>query len=339
MKKRVFLYVILMVIFFSLAYIFGNAAFKTKTKVYVNYQDKSNINYEVALKDNDIYNDKIIGMGNSYVAEIVDYIDFTFNYDMVYDTSMNGFYSYDIDALLVAYEDDINNSLWEKEYPLLEDRVEVIDSNDNYIIKISDGIRINYQEYRKKILDFKEEYDIPVSGYLMIKFNVKNNLDFKGFRDTITDDNSKKVVIPLTYNTFRVNILDNSKKTGSYSEFSRLKDINYLFLLISAMFLSIALAILFVVVKDLVRVSERENNYRVELNKILNKYGDKIVNVQKIFNKKKYNLIYVDSFKELMDVYKKVESPISFKEVKKNYEAIFLIIENDNAWIYRMIAK
>ena len=49
---------------------------------------------------------------------------------------------------------------------------------------------------------------------------------------------------------------------------------------------------------------------------------------------RKYNLIYVDSFKELLDVYDKVDLPISFKEFKKNQKAVFLIIENDNAWIY-----
>ena len=47
----------------------------------------------------------------------------------------------------------------------------------------------------------------------------------------------------------------------------------------------------------------------------------------------------LDSFKELIDVYDKVGMPISFKEIKKNYESIFLIIEEDNAWIYRMLSK
>ena len=73
--------------------------------------------------------------------------------------------------------------------------------------------------------------------------------------------------------------------------------------------------------------------------KNLKRYLKIIENVNKLYNKKKYNLIYVDSFIELMDVYNRVESPISFKEIEKNKEAIFLIIENDNAWIYRLVNK
>ena len=56
-----------------------------------------------------------------------------------------------------------------------------------------------------------------------------------------------------------------------------------------------------------------------------------------MYNTKDYNLIYVDSFEELLDVYKRVESPISFKEMDKHKKAIFLIIEEDNAWVYQLI--
>ena len=89
----------------------------------------------------------------------------------------------------------------------------------------------------------------------------------------------------------------------------------------------------------MIDVSKMESNYNKELKKILKDNRDIIVNVNKLYNKKKYNLIYVDSFIELMDVYNRVESPISFKEIEKNKEAIFLIIENDNAWIYRLVNK
>ena len=37
-----------------------------------------------------------------------------------------------------------------------------------------------------------------------------------------------------------------------------------------------------------------------------------------------------------MDAYRRVENPISYKEVKKNAETIFLMIDDDSAWIYRL---
>ena len=50
-------------------------------------------------------------------------------------------------------------------------------------------------------------------------------------------------------------------------------------------------------------------------------------------------MIYVDSFNELMDVYYKKCKMISFKEVKRDFESIFVIIDGEDAWIYKLIAK
>ena len=96
--------------------------------------------------------------------------------------------------------------------------------------------------------------------------------------------------------------------------------------------------ILSVIIKELIDISNKESKYNKELKKILKQYNSNIVNIKKFYNKKKYNLIYVDSFDELMDVHNKANYPISFRETKKNYESIFVIIDYDNAWIYRLVA-
>lgn len=335
--ERSFFSIFLMIGCFFLTYIFLDAAFRTKTKVYVNYQDKSTVNYQVYLLDNDVYSEEFLEMKRSYVSDLVDYIDISFDYDVLYDTYMNGFYSYNVGVSLVAYEDDINDSLWEKNYSLIDDKVIVIDSNDFFNVKASDSVKIDYQVYREALSSFSSEYNISLSGYLLVEFSLSNNLDFNGFKDNVISTDVLSVFIPLTYDTFKINVYDNVSDFGSYSEFSRLRDVNYVFLIISALNLSIGLAILVVVVRDMSRESKREDRYRRELDRILKKYGDNIINVRKMINKKKYNLIYVDSFSELLDVYDKVRAPISYREVKKNYEAIFVIIADDSAWIYRML--
>lgn len=339
MKKKSFLYVILMIVFFVLTYLFGNVAFKTKTKIYVNYQNKSTVNYQVKLLDNDIYEDEFLPMGESYISSLVDYIEINYNYEVLYDTKINGFYSYNIDTEVVAYEDDINDSLWKKTYPLTENQVILLNQNDTFVTKASDRIRINFGKYKQILDDFVSKYDIPISGYLMVNFNVQKNLDFKGFRNVIEDDDAIKVIIPLTYDTFKINVIDNNNEIGSYNEFSRLKDVNYLLLVFSAFCLAVALSILAVVIKDILMISKNESKYILERDKILRKYADKIINVNKFYNIKKYNLIYVDSFNELLDVYKKKEAPISFREIKKNYKALFVIIDDENAWIYEMVVS
>ena len=110
-------------------------------------------------------------------------------------------------------------------------------------------------------------------------------------------------------------------------------------IILGAFSLSVGISFLALTIRNMVMASKEQFNYGRELKKILNEHEDKIVNVKRFYNKKKYNLIYVDSFKELLDVYDKVGNPISYREVKKNEEAIFLMTDEDDAWIYRMVAK
>ena len=83
-------------------------------------------------------------------------------------------------------------------------------------------------------------------------------------------------------------------------------------------------------------IYDRQSKYSRELKRIISKYDDCIVRVKRLYVKKKYNLIYVDSFDELMDIYKKKNKMISFKEIKPGSYALFVIIDDDNAWIYRL---
>ena len=47
-------------------------------------------------------------------------------------------------------------------------------------------------------------------------------------------------------------------------------------------------------------------------------------------------MIYVDNFKDLLDIHNKKDKIISFKEVKRGNESVFLIIDENNAWIYKL---
>lgn len=92
------------------------------------------------------------------------------------------------------------------------------------------------------------------------------------------------------------------------------------------------------VIRQFVYLYKQQSKYNKELKRILSKYDDNIVRIKRFYISKKYNMIYVDSFKELMDVCNKKNKMISFKEVKRNSEAIFVIVDEDDAWIYKMVS-
>lgn len=337
MKSKMVFYTIIMAIFMVLSYMFIVSGLSMKTKEYIRYQQKSDFSYLVNLLPNTVYDKEYLGMGGSYVGSLVKDISLDVNYNIRYDKDIVGYYVYEIDEKLIAIDDEA--VLWEKNNTVKKSSVEVINQNDVKEIRVDDNIIIDYQGKKEEIDNFNKEYNMQVSGELVICFKLKTTLDFETFNDTYDDVKEVKLIIPLTEKVFNIKMVDDNQEIDSYSEFSTKKGINYLFLVFGALCLSFGVAFLVVIIRELLMVSDRENKYILELKKIFKEHDDEIVVVKEFKNIKKYNLIYVDSFKELVDVYDKVNSPISFKELKKNQRAVFLIIENDNAWIYMLSVK
>ena len=99
--------------------------------------------------------------------------------------------------------------------------------------------------------------------------------------------------------------------------------------IIGAFCISLSVALLILVFKQFKIIYSVQNDYNKKLKKILSKYDSAIIRVNKLYVNKKYNMSYVDSFKELLDVYYKKNTMISFKEVKRGSEGVFLIIEDN----------
>ena len=218
-------------------------------------------------------------------------------------------------------------------------KANVLDANNIREINVNDSFSIDYDKYRDELLNFKKNYNIDVIGYLDVTINIKNNLQFREITKVDEKNKEIKLIIPLSYDTFKINIENDKHNLGSYYDFSKKEKVNSFLMILGAFSLSIGLSFLALTIRNMIIASKEGFNYQKELTKILEEHSDIIVNVKRFYNKKKYNLIYVDSFKELMDVHSRVGNPISFREVKKNEEAIFLMTEEDNAWIYKMTSK
>lgn len=336
MKVRNILYIFLMIIFIVLAYLFFDRGINARTKIFVTYQEKSDITYKVYLHDNDIYSKRYLNMNERYLANLVDDIDINFVYNSLFSRELNGYYTYSVTSALVGYTDDINESLFRKEDMLLNKTVP-LNQNNLSEIKINDKVIIDYDKYLNELKKYNDEYNTKISGYLEVLMKINENLDFFGNERIIKDTKEMKLIIPLSYETFKISIQNDNNNVDKYYDFSKKEKINFIFLVIGAFCLSVGISFFALTIRNMINESHDEINYRKELKRIINNNSEILVKVKKFYSKHKYNLIYVASFAELMDAYRRVENPISYKEVKKNEETIFLMIDEDNAWIYRLV--
>ena len=333
MKIRKILYIFLMIIFIVLAYFLLDRGLNAKTKIYVNYADESMITYKVYLKDNDKY----LEMDNKYDSSLVNNIIFDFDFKTIFSERVNGYYKYNLEGILVAYTNNINDSLLRKKYILISDVVDTLNTNGNSI-NINSSINIDYSKYRYELKKISHEYGFDVNGYLELQFNVFENLNFKDMDNIKEDSRNLNVIIPLSYDNFKINVNTNNK-SGSYYDFSNNQSVNYLLMVFGAFCLALGISYLGLVIRNMYLSYRTENEYKNKLRKIISENKDVIIRVKRFYNKKKYNLIYVYNFNDLVSMSKKKKLPISYREVRRNTKTIFLLVEDDNAWIYQLIRE
>lgn len=337
MKKNILkpiFHAILMIIFFMLSYLFIYTGISTETKIYVNYKTESNTSYEVKLLSNDIY-DNIEYYDWNYITSLVDDIKINFNYKDTLSEYASGYYKYNVKLNLIMYQDNENNIISQKEYLIKDDTVTVIDDNYCNLIKLDKNFIIDFNTYKSIFDKLKSDHDIDALGKLEVRINIYEYLGFDKIEGDIPIENEILLTIPLNEKTVKINV-NNIDALGSISSFSKKEDINYINIILGILFLSLAITFMIDVIKIIKKIYEKESKYKKELKEILTKYDDIIVEVKKIVNVKDYNLIYVSNFKDLLDVYETNKSVINYKETKKNIESIFVIISEDNAWIYKL---
>lgn len=323
-----------MIFFGILAYAFLDSGFNTKTLVKVEYEDNSNVYFKVNYLDskyNNIYTDK-------YVSNMVDTLDINYNYSNILSEYVSGYYRYNVEGYLVAYEDDITSSLWERKYQLVEERTVLLDENNVNNINIDESFNLDFRKYRDEITEFVDDSGIDVFGYMHIRINILEFFNFDGMINEYADNKVITMNIPLTDEIFKVTV-NNLEDRDSYYEFSSNRAMNIVFLLVGAFCFAMSITSIVMIIRQFKIIYSKESKYKRKLRNILSKYDECIVRVNRFYVNKKYNMIYVDSFDELMDVYYKKCKMISFKEVKRDSESIFVIIDDDDAWIYRLEAS
>lgn len=325
-------YVILMVVFCVLGYVFLDSGLNTKTRFKIDYQNSSNVVYKVNYLE-----DKYTTEGDKYVSNMVDYIDIDYNYRNMLSEYVGGYYRYNVMAYLTAYEDDISENLWQKKHYLVNEKTVVIDQNDADTIEIEDNFRVNFKEYREEVNQFIKDSQIDVKGYLHIRINILEFLKFDSLNNEYADNKVITIDIPLTDDVFEIDV-NNLEGGDSYYEFGSNGVINIVLLIIGAFCLSVGIALGVLVIRQFKIINDRQSKYNKELRRILSKYDDCIVRVNRLYVNKKYNMMYVDSFDELMDVCQKKNKMISFKETKRGIESTFVIIDGEDAWISKLIS-
>lgn len=336
LNKWFFLFMLpVLILCYTSVYSFLNSTDFVYDEVY--YSELGSIDYKVFYYENDYYSD-YLNDNMTYVADLIDYIEIDFNYQMNIEEEIDLEYDYDIIAtLVITNKDQEDEILYNEETVLVEnEKFSVIDNN--FVLK--ENIVIDYSEYNEYVNEYKQNYSLSVSSYVIISMNINSMGTYSSIEKNISEDSSLIVNIPLTEQTIGVTVEENYINTSNSITGNKSLGVTNLFLIVISFIALIFAIYFFILAIKVLKVSKIDKDkYNKTIKKYLREYDKIIVNSKNPnINRDNYkNIIKISTIEELIDAYDSVRKPIIFYEIIKNVKSTFIIIDEET--LYEFIVE
>lgn len=309
---------------------------KTKT---MHYEEKSNLDYKVYLKENQFYDTPFLGKDKKYISALIKYIDSSFSYRFKIDENIDVNYNYYIDANL-KIDDTTGENIYEKTYNIL-DKKQL--SNTTNLFNIYENVKIDYDKYNTIAKQFISQYKISGKANLEVNLHVEVLGQHESFAKNINDKGVITLNIPLLEDVNSIemdyNLVNNKDAVLEYSS-TKIK--NYPLFIITILLMILDILITIIVVIKIITRRDATTLYELKLNKIkkeYDKYLSETVLTQRLddlYKTKSLRIILIKSFDDLLDVRDNLKKPILFNEEIPKKETIFYIIADNVVYLYVM---
>lgn len=287
-----------------------------------NYTYTSNIDYQVNLIPNDIYETRTLGEDKKYIEELVDSIDINFSYD--YRTNSEAEGNYSILAIVEGYivTSDEHETIWEREFPIISN--ESINTSDGQLL-IQENVRIELDEYKEFLSEALESTGVSFQSNLTLMLDV----DLDG-----STSDSPRLVIPLNESLFEITShqVESPGIRAAVAENQGLTNRTPIFIYGGI----IALSIIGLVFTTFFTQGERENDpFIMEINRIFKKHGDRLVALSSQVDFK--DAIRLISMEDLVRLADELNRPILYEYSKDPKEINkFFITVNDEIYVFEI---
>lgn len=335
-----FLLVIAMVVQFSfLSYLFKALApesSKNKDNLIMSYTSSGNIDYKVFLKENNFIDNEYLNAGEAYILDLIDYVRLTpvYNFKSTSKTNVTGTNKL-VAKLKVYYKEssDKNNNpeVMNKEKTLDE---KVMNFNDDKYTSLG-SYDLYLNEYLDMLKEFQSEVKIAVDGYLDVTY--ESSFDGKVGGASYSNKYDNTVRIPLSNSVVKIESPKFEAKESNVYEADLVKTNKTVM-----SYIVIANIVVFIIICFLLKKLfsfTNKSEYQRKLSKILKNYDDIIVNTSTILDVKKYKVIKIDEFKEILNLSRELLLPIMNYEKIKDKETWFYVIKDDILYMHVVSEK
>ena len=337
-KKHIVEYTCLIAFYALLALAFLFLHSYTNKEVYIKYDETSDIDYKVYLKNNEFFSEKFLGPNRSYIASLIDYIDTGFNYKItLQDDNADFKYSYYIESEVNVKEKNGTNSLYNYKETILNEIVKY--SEKRSTAYINEKVRINYNKYNDLIKSFIKTYNLDDTASTLTVRMYVNILGSCEDLDNKSNESVMSIEIPLTTKTMNIEMSNDLIETEDNIMACSSNNIKTIVFLILGILMSICTVIIsLLLVRYVVVTRTAEDIYQKELKKILNNYHSYIQKINNQFNLSMYEKLKVDTFTDMLEIRDTLQQPILMVE-NSSKDGVYFIIPSNTKILYTYCLK
>lgn len=297
---------------------------------FIVYDEKSDIDYKVRLKENEFYEEEYLDKDKGYVASLIDRISTEFRYDLVFSKNVAYKYSYRIVADVEVEDETVNSTI----YHYSEDLVKKDLKASTGSLFIDENLSIDYAKYNNVISKFKEVYELSnTSAKLNIDLYV-NVQDVDGSKTSaLVDRKVSGLSIPLTERTIAIDIGNNIiNNKDNRIEVTKTDNIGWV-LIIAVFYLTIAVVYSIYLYIYLKRTRTAQMIYDKEIKSILSNYDGYIQRISGTYDMGTSQVLKIESFTDMLEIRDTLKQPILMLE-NETKDGTFFIIPATNSIIY-----
>ena len=178
-KKYITVITAVLVAFVIFTLVFAALAVLFNKTYYVNYAEKSSVDYGVHLKDNEFYEEPFLGKDYAYIATLIDGIEATFDYGMDIDSEsdVDFSYTYRIDSLVTIKDRTSGKVLYAPKFNEIPEKSNTVSGNT---VSVKQTVFIDYNKYNEiatKFLNVYKPSNVDVNLQVQMIVSVKGVSD------------------------------------------------------------------------------------------------------------------------------------------------------------------
>ena len=296
------------------------------------YDNAFNSKSKINLKSNSYVQEDEMTDDQTYLSDLISSIDMDINYNYKASIPSQIMYSYKIEAVMKATYTNTKSTydVLNKVDVIKEENATTETTND---FSINEKVSIDYEKYHQTMKEFKQQMGITADSQLYIRFTI----------NTKTNVNSKDVDNEYVSN-YKISLGDKvalieepkddttTKSIKTDEQKIQKTNVDIKDLIFNVVLIGVGLIIAIYTFTRTEELKSIRNEFKLELNRILKSYEDKIVEVQDLNN---FNMTNATRVKDILQLRKLAEEElVPIYCYLKEDEAYFIVTKYNNNYVY-----